>query len=374
MNKEIFFNQRSQTKLWLVIIAIIIIGLAILFFTQRGGEEKEEIIKIGVIVPLSGENGPYGLAVKDSIELAKRDMALENIELIYEDSKCEKEAAVTAINKLISLDGVQAVIGELCSPATLAAAPIAQEKGVPLITPASTNTEISELGDYIFRTIPSDLFQGSFGAGLIYQNGYRKLAVLYTNEDYGIGFNNVLKKVFPELGGEVVTSQAFERGTLDLKTQLTEIKKAEAEAIYIISNSPDSSIVALKQIKELDLEVGLFGSEGLKGNDIIEGAAGAAEGLILTSVSIGKTDFIEKHKSVYNKEPDLFAAQAYDAFKAIALVIKGGAKTKSEIRDKLATVEFNGVSGKIKFDHNGDVGGNFDVCQVKEGEFELLEE
>ncbi len=118
----------------------------------------------------------------------------------------------------------------------------------------------------------------------------------------------------------------------------------------------------------------MFGSEGLKGNDIIEGAAGAAEGLILTSVSIGKTDFIEKHKSVYNKEPDLFAAQAYDAFKAIALVIKGGAKTKSEIRDKLATVEFNGVSGKIKFDHNGDVGGNFDVCQVKEGEFELLEE
>ena len=145
-------------------------------------------------------------------------------------------------------------MAQLCSGATIPAAAVANEQKVVMVSPASTSPKLSEEGgDYFFRVIPSDSLQGDFGAKLVYEKGARKLAVLYSNEDYGVGFNSVLMESFPALGGDVVASEAFEPKSTDLRTQLTKIKAAEPDAIYIISNSPDSAAAALKQIDELGL-------------------------------------------------------------------------------------------------------------------------
>jgi len=125
----------------------------------------------------------------------------------------------------------------------------------------------------------------------------------------------------------------------------------------------------MKQIKELKLKVALFGSEGLKSPDIVKGAGDAAEGLTVNSVSSGTADFVSKHQAKYGSEPGPFAAQAYDAFQALALAIKAGAKNGEEIKNKLYGLSFDGASGKIQFDQNGDVSGNYDVYVVKEGKF-----
>ena len=117
------------------------------------------------------------------------------------------------------------------------------------------------------------------------------------------------------------------------------------------------------------MDAKVYGSEGLKSDDILKGAGIAAEGLVITNVSSGTTDFIARHKAEYNAEPGPFAAQGYDAFQALALAIKAGAKTGEEIRAKLDTLEFDGASGKIKFDERGDVAGNYDVLVVKDGKF-----
>lgn len=326
----------------------------------------ETVVKIGIMLPLSGDAASYGFGVKRGVELARADLKLENVEVVYEDSKCEGKEAVSAINKLISFDEVVAVVGELCSGATLAAAPVANENKVVMVSPASTSPKVTDAGEFIFRTIPSDALQGDFGANLAYDSGYRKLAILYSNEEYGLGFNNVLKESF---GGEVVASEAFERKSVDLRAQLTKIKDAEPDAIYIISNSPDSAVAALKQITELGIEAKLYGSEGLKGQYILDGAGDSAEGLVVTSVSSGTSSFIDKHKEVFGEEPGPFAAQGYDAFTAIAMAIQDGATTGTEIRDKLEQIDFEGASGNIKFDENGDVFGNYDVLEVKEGKF-----
>lgn len=329
------------------------------------------LVKVGVMLPLTGDAASYGDSVKKDVELAKKDLNLNNVELVYQDSKCDGKEAVNAVTKLINDDKVVAIIGELCSGATLAAAPVAEQNKVVMVSPASTAPTITQAGDYIFRVIPSDLGQGSFGAKLVAQRGYKRLAVLYSNEDYGVGFNKVLGEEFPKTGGTVVASQAFEKGSTELRTQITKIKEAKPDAVFIASNSISSNPIALKQLKELGVKAAVFGSEGLKTDDLLKSAKGAVEGFTVTSVSGGNEAFVAEHKAAYNSETGPFAAQGYDAMKAVGLAIQSGATTGEEIKAKLYSTEFDGASGHIKFDSNGDVGGNYDVYVVKDGKFEI---
>ncbi len=356
-----------------VVLGLIAVGILILIYGYAGitGQVVSEVstdrfAKIGFMAPLTGDAASYGQSIKKGVDLALEDSKLENVKVIYEDSGCEGKSAASAAQKLINVDGVIAIVGEVCSGATLAAAPIAEASKVVMISSSSTSPKITEAGDYIFRTAPSDALQGDFAGKLIYNRGYKKLAILYSNEDYGIGLESFLRETFQNLGGEV-TSEAFERGTNDLRTQLTKIKSLEPEAIYIISNSPDSAVATLKQIKELGIKAALFGSEGLKGPEVAQTSAG--EGLIVTSLSLGTTEFAAKYREFYGEEPLPFAAQAYDAFTAIANVLKNGAKTGTEIKDALYNLQFDGASGFIDFDENGDVAGNYDVYELKNGEF-----
>lgn len=331
-------------------------------------------IKIGFLAPLTGEASSYGIAAKKGFDLALQDLNNEimgmRVKAIYEDGKCEGKEAVNGAQKLISIDGVIAIIGELCSSATLAVAPIANRNKVILISPASTSPEITKSGDFVFRTVPSDSMQGKFGAELVKDLGFNRLAILYSNEDYGIGFKNVLEKEFEKINGKVVASEAFERKASDFKSQLTKIKAKNPDSIYIISNDPRASSIILKQIKELGIESQLFGSEGLKSKDILESAGEAAEGLILSSVSFGNFEFFEKFREKYGEDPGPFSAQSYDALISLSKAIeKANSLNTEKIKNALYNVEFEGFSGKIKFDENGDISGNYEVFKVINGEF-----
>ena len=125
----------------------------------------------------------------------------------------------------------------------------------------------------------------------------------------------------------------------------------------------------MKQIKELGIRSALFGSEGLKSDAVSKGSAGSGEGLVVTSVSSGTTFFAERHKKAYGKAPGPFAAQAYDALKAISVAVSKGARSGSEIKTMLSGISFDGASGRIKFDSNGDVSGNYDIFVLKGGSF-----
>ncbi|MBI2451762.1 penicillin-binding protein activator [Candidatus Pacearchaeota archaeon] len=361
-----------------VIILILLSGYVYMGVTGNAifglGEKKgtvQETIKIGFMGPLSGDAASYGHGIKRGVELALKDSGLTNVEIIYEDTKCEGKEAVNAINKLINIDGVSVIIGEVCSGATLAAAPIAEENQVVMISASSTSPKITDAGDYIFRAIPSDALQGRFAANLVYKMNITNLSILYGNEEYGIGFKDVLKESFEELGGNVTAAESFERGSSDLRTQLTKIRQAKPQAIFIISNSPDSAVAALKQIKQLGMKIKVFGSEGLKGPEVAATKA-TGEGLIITSVSAGTEEFFEKYYREYGLQPEPFSSQAYDSFTALAETIKKGAKTGTEIKNALYGISFSGVSGEIEFDSDGDVSGNYDVYQLKNGTFVLF--
>jgi len=382
-------NQTTKFIIGAIIAIVIVWGVSALFrgntgqippeeevrkngeVVDGGAEPVDEVIKLGFIGPLTGDAASYGESIKRGVDLALKDLDIENIEIIYEDSQCDAKEAVNAINKLISIDKVVAVIGEACSPATLAAVPVAEENEVVLISAASTAPDLTEAGEYFYRTVPSDALQGSFAAQLVYDRGYRKLAVLFINDDYGIGFQEVLKSEFEELGGAVVGSETFERNVSDVRTQITKVKAENPDAIYIISNSPGSAVAALKQIKELNVDAAIFGAEGLKGPDILEGAKEAAEGLVVSSVSSGTSEFAVRYNEEYKSDPGPFAAQSYDATMALVKAIETGARTGEEIKEALKTVQFEGASGTIVFDENGDIFGNYDVYVVQDGEFVL---
>ncbi len=358
-------------RLKIIIPAVVLLLLLMACSQQQAGQPAEKI-KIGFMGPLSGDAASYGIGPQKGAQLALKESGLTNIELVSEDSKCDGKEAVSAINKLISINGVKAIVGEICSGATLAATPVAEQSQVSMVSPASTSPKITTAGDYIFRTVPSDTLQGSFGAKLAYGKGYRKLAVLYSNEDYGAGFNGVLTASFKELGGEVAADEAFERGAVDLRAQLTKIKSKSPDVLFIITNAPDSAVAALKQTRELNIEAALMSGDGLYGSDIPKNAGAAAEGLTVSTVSSGSSGFAERFKAEYGESPGPFAAQGYDAMQAIIWAIKLGAKTSQEIKNNLYLVEFDGATGKIKFDENGEVSGNYETYTVKDGKFELV--
>ena len=289
-------------------------------------------INIGVMLPLSGDASTYGISARKGAELAYKELGLkkEKVNLVFEDSQCDGKNAVNAINKLINVEKVVAVLGELCSSATLAVAPIAEKNKVVLISPGSTSPKITTAGDYIFRTIPTDARQGVFAANLLKKEKVKRLAVLYPNEDYGKGFNGILTDSFKKIGGKVVASESFERGSTDLRTQLTKIKSKRPKALFLISNSPDAAIAALRQIKELRLKVRLFGSEGLKAKEIA--SASGANGLIITSVTPGTKKFNNAHQKFFGEAAGTFSAQAYDAIASINEAIKKKARTGVAIK------------------------------------------
>ncbi len=366
----------------MIIVVVIIVALLGGYALMKNSKEttppvveapKEAVpIKIGWMGPLTGDAASYGESIKKGVEFAKKELGLANVEVVYEDSKCDPKEAVNAVTKLVNVDKVVAIVGDVCSGATLAAAPVAEQNKVVMISPASTAPKLTDAGQFIFRTVPSDALQGDFGAKLAYDRGYKKLAILYGNEEYGVGFNKVLSDSFTKLGGAVVASESFQPNATDVRTQITKIKAKNPDVIYIISNAPSAAVSALKQIKQLNLKAAVFGSEGLKSPDILSGAKDAAEGLTVTSVTAGTSDFLAKYKTEYSADPGPFAAQGYDAFKALALTVKNGAVSGDQIRTALGTLEFDGASGHIKFDQNGDVSGNYEVYKVEKGAFVIV--
>lgn len=326
--------------------------------------------KIGLMVPLSGENFRYGLGVERGVLLAQKDLGLRNIEIISEDTRCDPELTKQAVEKLIN-QGVVAIIGEVCSGATLAAIPTINEHQVVLISPASTSPQLTDSSDYFFRTVPSDQLQGEFAAKLAYTRGFRRLGIIYSNEPYGQDFNTILTQNFTNLGGTVTRSESFEIGQIDLRTQLNRLKASSPDAVYIISNSLVSSAALVVQAKELGLEAQLFGSEALKDTGFLNNTGDASENLIITAVDEGHNEFKKKYEFAYQTEPIVFAAQGYDAFYALGLALKQGNLTGPQIAVFLENTSFNGVTGHIEFSNSDLVDSNYSIYEVHDSEFVL---
>lgn len=371
-------SKRSRSLTAGVIVVIILLGLGYAWNSRKvtapsnknTAKTPSQKVVIGWVGPLSGDAASYGESLKRAIELARKDMPNANIEVVYEDAGCDTKLVVNAVNKLLTADKVSAIIADLCaSPMPLI--PLVGQKQVVLMTSIVTIQEYSGASEYAFRVIPSDARQGKVLAELIKARGYTSLGILYSDEEYGRGLQASITENFKKLDGNIVASEAMPLESTDARTQLAKIKSANPDALFVVG-LPSGAAAAMKQARALGMAVSFFGPEAFKGQEIIDSAKEAAEGLTITSAVTGGADFETKHKAAYGQESGPYAAQGYDAYTALARAIGTGAATGIEIRDALRTLEFNGLTGHIKFDDKGDIVGDYNIYQIRNGKFELV--
>jgi branched-chain amino acid transport system substrate-binding protein len=345
-----------------------------------GCSRKEGPNKIGVILPLSGDAASYGLSLKSGMDLAvtyanKTTSDQPHFELLYEDSKAEPSAAVTAFQKLITVDQVKVVIGPFTSSEVLAIAPVAEERRVVLLAPTASAPSITRAGDYIFRITPSDEFDGGvlarFAASKL---GAKTASILFSNTDYGVGVEKSFRNQFSELGGTVELELAFSSGTKDFRAQLVQLKKVRSNSILLVGMKELGYV--LKQAKEIGVKSQFLATGLFEDTDIMKVAGSAANGVYYSypSFKVNSSrdevkEFVEKYRRQFQKDPDVLAAYGYDA---VNIVVQAYTKSNSDTIKKnlYETQGFKGATGEMSFDQNGDVVKTFGIKRVVDGKFE----
>lgn len=340
-------------------------------------------IKIGWMGPLTGDVATVGVVAKQAVELAVKQVNDAGgingrlLEVTYEDTSCDAKAGNNAGNKLINVDKVPVIVGELCSGPLLAVAPLAEQNKVVVVGAGTTAPAISEAGDYIFRVVPSDSYQGKFAAQFAYNTlNKRKVAVLYAKSDFTEGLATVFTDEFKRSGGEIVLSDNFLQTSRDLRTQLTKIKNSGADLIYFPTYT-ESGVAGLKQAKDLGIKTQILGVDVF--DDPKLQAANGAEGALYTMpMSPTTEEFKTKFLATTGlKELPVYVTQSYDALNVVATALKqiSGNITGEEIKNELYKIKnYKGVSGDIGFDEKGDlVGAKYEVKIIKNGKGEIYQ-
>lgn len=349
----------------------------------------QETIKIGEYASLTGKEASFGQQSHKGLTLAIEEInaaggALgRKLELFTEDNQTKPGESATAAKKLISRNKVVALIGEVASGRSLEAAPIAQAAKIPMIAPAATNPKVTQTGNYIFRVCFIDPFQGTVMAKFA-QNDLKakRVAILSSvSNAYSVGLAKFFKETFVANGGLVVSEKNFSEGDKDFRAQLTAVKAANVDAIFVPSYYTEAALIA-RQARDLGLTVPLFGGDGWVADQLLEIGGDALNGCYYsTHFSPENQDpvvqaFVKKFKARWgaNENPDAFAALGYDAaFVLIDAIKRAGTTDGPKLRDALAaTKNFAGVTGVTNIDANRDASKPAAIIAIKGGKLEFL--
>ena len=360
----------------LLLVALMVVSLLFCVSCNKK-ESSSDSIKIGFIGPLTGDYANYGTLCKQAVQMAVEEINAKGgingvqIKLYAEDSEGDSQKALAAMEKLSSSDGVCAVIGPVLTGESFSVAERAQAEGIVIITPSASHKDITNVGDYIFRTTPSDGLQGEVAGKYWYQVlGYRKLAVLYAKNDYSQGLYESMSEAFSEDGGEIVATETFMVGDKDFKTQLTNLKNTDAEAIYIPDYTAEMAQI-LEQAAQLGIDKPFLSSDGFLSEEIYTLAGQYTDGVVYTaSAKIEESDLTKVFKENYTAKwgvgPDSFASNAYDATYILASVIEKVGTDRKAIKEGMQQVkDFEGVNGIINFAENGDLVASQGIYKVE---------
>ncbi len=341
-------------------------------------------IKVGEVGSMTGSEATFGTSTHNGIELAFKEINAaggvkgKKFKLISLDDQGKPEEAATAVTKLISQDGVSAILGEVASSRSIAMAPIAQSNKIPMISPSSTNPKVTEQGDYIFRVCFIDPFQGSVMAKFAMDNlKAKKVAILRdVKNDYSMGLADFFTATFKKMGGEILVDQSYSSGDVDFKAQLTSIRAKNPEAIYVPGYYTEIGLIA-RQAKELGIKVPLMGGDGFDSPKLTEIGGKAVEGSYFSNhysnedPSPKVQDFIKNYKAAYNAMPDAMAATGYDAAYVLADAMKRAPSLSGkDVRDAIAvTKDFAAVTGVITLNAKRDAEKSAVVLKVTDAGF-----
>ena len=366
------------------------VGYAALLLLALGGcKQSGDEIVIGEFGSLTGGTATFGTSSHAGTVLALEEINAsggvlgKQIKLITEDNQSKPEESVTAVLKLIKQDQVKAIIGEVASSRTLAAAPTCQVNGIPLLSPASTNPRVTQIGDYVFRACFIDPFQGSTMAKFAVERlGAKRIAILTdTKNDYSVGLTEFFRETAKKLGAEIVAEESYSEGDIEFKAQLTAIKADTPDVIYVPGYYTECALIA-RQARELGLDVPLLGGDGWDSPQTAQIGGKAVEGVYITNHYSPDDQRPEVRKFIADfqaknggKTPDAMAVLGYDAMKLMADAIRrAGSTDGAKIRDALAaTRDFPGISGHISMDADRNARKDIVIVQMRDGRFQFVE-
>src|SRR5580658_502546 len=331
---------------------------------------SNDIIKVGEYASLTGSEATFGQSSHKGTQLAIDDLNAaggvlgKKIELITEDDQSQAGQPATAVRKLISRDGVVAILGEVASSRSMEAAPICQENKIPMISPSSTNPKVTATGDYIFRVCFIDPFQGTVMANFARKTLKAKKVAIFTDvkSDYSIGLAKFFKEGFLAGGGQIVAELDYSGGDKDFKAELTQIKSVGPDAVFIPGYYTDVALICI-QAKQLNLTAPLFGGDGWESDQLVKIGQDAVEGNYFSTHYAPSVDtpqskkFVADYeKRVNGKMPDAMAALGFDSAMILADAMKrAGTIDGAKVRDALAaTKDFPCVTGVTTIDSHRD--------------------
>ncbi len=356
--------------------ALICASLLTAGLTGCGGEKSADTIKIGANLEMTGGSATYGISSKNAIELAFKDINDKGgingkkLELVVADNKSEAAEATNAMQKLVSQDGVVAVIGPNLSSSVIASAAINNGAKVLDIAPMATNPNVTvdpatgKTRDFNYRTCFIDPFQGTVMATFAQKElGVKNAAILIDNSsDYAKGLAQFFKENFVKTGGTITSEESYLQKDTDFKATLTKIKATNPDFLYVPGYYQEVGMI-VKQARELGMTMPMAGGDGWDSAKLPEIAgAGSLNNTYFSSLyspedasDINK-NFVAAYEKAYGQKPDVFAALAYDSALLVARAVKdAGSEDPAKISEAMAKINgFQGVSGSVTFDaqHN----------------------
>jgi branched-chain amino acid transport system substrate-binding protein len=340
-------------------------------------------IVVGEVGSMTGTEATFGTSSDRGIQLAVGETNAaggikgRQVQIIALDDEGKPEEAATAATRLIASEHVVALLGEVASTRSLFMAPKAQGAKVPMVSPSSTNPKVTQVGDYIFRACFIDPFQGYVMARFVHDNlKLSKAGILKdVRNDYSVGLAQNFTESFTRLGGQIVATESYSSGDVDFKAQLTNIKNAHPEVLYVPGYYTDVGLIA-RQAREAGITAPMAGGDGWDSEKLYEIGGAALEGSYFSNhysvddPSQRIQDFVAKFKKAYGgQSPDSLAAQAYDAAGMLFDAMKRATGLNGpSIRDALAqTKAYKGVTGDITMDSNRNASKPAVVLKVGKG-------
>ena len=349
----------------------------------------QETIKIGEFASLTGKEAAFGQNAHKGTLLAIEEANAAGgvlgrpLELLTEDDQSKAGESATVVKKLISRDKVIAVLGEITSGRTLEAAPICQNAKIPLISPGATAPEVTTKGNYIFRVCFVDPFQGTVMAKFARDSlRIRRVAVLSSvSSAQSVGLAKFFRERFTAEGGTVVLEQKYGEGDKDFRAQLTAIKAAGVEGVFVPGYYAEAALIC-KQARELGLAVPLFGVDGWESPELIQIGGAAVEGAYFSThyspenQSPAVVAFNGRFRQRWGLDTNALSALGYDsAMVLIDALRRAGTTDAAKLRDALAaTKDFAGATGRITFDEQRNPTKSAVVLTVKNGRYAFVQD
>ena len=357
---------------------LVLVGVALLMVSVVLGAGT---IKIGVAFPMTGGIAAFGQMTLNGVKVAQSlypTVLGKKIELIVADNRSDKTEAANVVSRLIDYNHVVAIIGEIASSHSLAGGSIAEERHIPMLSPASTNPLVTQGKHYVFRACFIDPFQGHVAAVFARKYLKAKTAVVFTDvvQDYSVGLANFFVKDFVAMGGKVY-KEFYQTGDQDFSAQLTDALGKNPDVIYVPGYYPEIALMA-RQARQLGYTGPFLAGDGAEAPELVKIGGSAVNGVYYTShfnaenpfTKVGK-EFVAKYKEMYKESPSALAALGFDSYLLLRNAIKRAHSTDPEkIAEALRnTKHFEGATGYITIDKYGNTIKSAVVNVVKNGKF-----